>query len=316
MAVVKIADILTPDVWNEYGAERTAELSALWQSGIVANVEGVTLPNGGGTVNLPFFQDLTGDAENLGDSVALTPGNIGTAKDMAAVVGRGRAWGANDLASVFSGSDPAKAIMDLIAQYWARQMQKELMNVLNGSMFAATMASNVHDISALTGGNEIISADKIVDAFYKLGDAADRVTAIAMHSAVMAKLVKDDIIAFIKPSDAGALIPTYLGKRVIVDDSMPVDTGVYTTYIFAEGAIGFAEGVIGPQDLETDRDILAGDTVFTMRRRFILHPRGIKWGGTPAGDFPSRAELGTVGNWTRVYEPKNIRIVAFKHKIA
>ncbi|NFC56539.1 coat protein, partial [Clostridium botulinum] len=30
---------------------------------------------------------------------------------------------------------------------------------------------------------------------------------------------------------------------------------------------------------------------------------------------PSRAELQEKTNWERVYEPKQIRIVAFKHKI-
>lgn len=36
----------------------------------------------------------------------------------------------------------------------------------------------------------------------------------------------------------------------------------------------------------------------------------------PAATTPSNTELADGLNWTRVYEPKNIRIVQFKHKIA
>jgi hypothetical protein len=317
MSATKIADILKPENWNEYGVQRTAELSALFQSGIVAAVPGITLPKGGGTINLPFFNDLTGDAENLSDSTPLTVGNIGSAQDIAAVLGRGRAFGVNDLAGVFSGADPAAAIMDLLAGYWARQLQAELIKVLTGAFAAASMSGNVSDISG--GASEAVRAfnqNTFIDAVQLLGDAKDSVSAIAMHSAVEAYLAKQQMIVYETTADKNERIATYLGKRVIVDDGMPVSSGTYTSYIFGPGAVGFAEDTIGEEDLETDRDILAGDTVMTMRRRFLLHPRGIKWTGTPAGAFPSRTELATGTNWTRVYENKQIRIVQFKHKIA
>jgi len=317
MAKTLISDILKPENWNEYGVHRTAELSALFQSGIVATVPDITLPNGGGTVNLPFFNDLTGDAENLSDSAALTVGNITSSKDVAAVIGRGRAFSVNDLAGVFSGADPAMAIIDLLAAYWARQMQKELIGTLNGAFAAASMSGNVLDVSA--GGTEVLRAineNTFIDATQLLGDAKDGISAVAMHSATEAYLAKKQMIVYETTADKNVRIPTYLGKRVIVDDGLPVAAGTHTTYIFAPGAVGFAEDTIGENDLETDRDILAGDTVMTMRRRFMLHPRGIKWQGTPAAAFPSRAELAVGTNWARVFENKQIRIVQFKHKNA
>lgn len=317
MAKTLISDILKPDVWNEYGVNRTAELSALFQSGIVGAVLGIALPSGGGTVNLPYFNDLTGTVENLSDTVALTVGNITSAKDVAAVIGRGRAFSVNDLAGVFSGADPARAIMDLLAMYWARQMQGELIGLLGGAFAAASMSGNVSDISA--GVSEVTRAfnqTTFIDATQLLGDAKDGVTAIAMHSATEAYLAKQQMIVYETTADKGVRIGRYLGKRIIVDDSLPVATGTYTSYIFGEGAIGFAEDTIGDADLETDRDILMGDTVMTMRRRFMLHPRGIKWQGVPAGAFPSRTELALGTNWLRVFENKQIRMVQFKHKLA
>jgi hypothetical protein len=317
MAVVKISDILTPDVWNQYGAARTAALSAFWESGIVAGMDGITLPNGGGTINMPYFGDLTGDAENLSDSDALTPGNISAGKQVAVIIGRGRAWGANDLAAVFAGADPAAAILDRIAGYWARQMQTELIGLLGGVFAAASMSGLISDISA--GASEAVrtfNAEMFIDACQLLGDAKSSVSAVAMHSATEAYLAKAQLIAYETTAGKSDRVPYYLGKRVIVDDGLPVSSGTYTSYIFGGGAIGYAEGVIGEQDLENDRDILAGENVFTMRRRFILHPRGVKWQGTPAGDFPSRAELATGTNWLRVFETKQIPVVQFKHKLA
>jgi len=312
-----ISDILTPDVWNQYGVNRTAELSALFQSGIVNTMPGIQLPAGGATINLPFFSDLTGDAQVLSDTSPLETKKITASKDVASIIGRGEAWSVNDLAAVFAGADPAQALIDLIAGYWSRQMQKELINILAGAFAAASMSGNVSDVSA--GGSEAVRAfnqNTFIDAVQKLGDAKGQVSAIAMHSATEAYLAKQQMIVYETTANKSDRVLYYMGKRVIVDDNLPVDTGTYTSYIFGEGAVGFVEGIIGKSDLETDRDILAGDDVFAMRRRFILHPRGIKWQGTPAGDYPTRAELATGTNWARVYENKQIRIVQFKHKLA
>jgi len=317
MAKTLISDILKPDVWAEYGVVRTRELSAFMQSGIVTALPaGISLPQGGGTVNVPFFNDLTGDADNLSDSAALAVNNITTGKQVAVCVGRGKAWSVNDLAAVMSGADPFRAVIDLIAGFWARNQQRELIATLGGYFAAAGMAANVRDISGLSAGAAVISASTVIDAAYLLGDAADQISAFGMHSATVAKLAKDQVIVYDKPAENTIGVPYYLGKRVIVDDGLPVASGVYTTYLFTQGAVGYAEDTIGAEDIETDRDILAGDTVAAMRRRFIIHPAGAKWVGSAAGAFPTRTELATGTNWNGVFPTKNVGIVQFKHKLA
>lgn len=315
MAVIRISDILTPDVWRAYGLQRSTEMSAFWAAGIVSNVEGLALPAGGGTVNMPHFNPLTGDAEVLSDTSPLTPSSLGSGKQVAVVLGRGRAWGANDLAGLLSGADPARAIMDSLAAWWASQYQKELLATLAGYLGAASMASNVHDISGLAGALAVVGADTMIDATQKLGDAKGQLSLIAMHSATEAKLAKLNLIVYERPSEGSDRVPFYLGKRVVVDDALPVAAGVYTSYLFAPGSVGYVDGVIGARDVENDRDILAGDDYITMRRRLILHPKGAKWQGTAAGDFPTRAELSTGTNWAGVFEAKSVPIVAFKHKL-
>lgn len=317
MAATKIADVIVPEVFNPYVRERTAALSALFNSGIVATVPELSLLGlrGGTTLAMPFWQDLTGAEEILSDTSPLGVDKITASQDVAVLHARGKAWGVNDLAKALSGSDPMAAIGDLVADYWARRHQVQLIATLKGIFAASSMSGNVHDISAGTGDAAVISADGVVDAIYKLGDASGKLTAFAMHSAVVGKLVKGNLIDYRLDSEGKPTIPTYLSKDVMVDDSMPVASGVYTSYLFGEGAIGYADAD-APVPTETDRDSLQGEDILINRQHFLLHPRGVKWKGTPSGVSPTNAELETGTNWERVYENKNIRIVQFKHRIA
>lgn len=316
MAATKIANVIVPDVFNPYVVEKTAELSALFQSGIIRPDAALdTLARTGGTLlQMPFWTDLTGADEVLSDSAALTPQNIAASKDVARLHARGKAWGVNDLAKALSGDDPMAQIGNLVAEYWARRFQALLISTLKGVFAASSMSGNVHDISAVTGA-DAFTGSTFIDAAHKLGDAESKLTAVMVHSLVFATMRKQNLIEFIPNSEGVYNIPTYLGKRVIVDDSMPVTSGVYTTYLFGEGAIGYGEGE-APVPTETDRDSLAGEEYLINRRHFIMHPRGVKWNeASVAGEFPTNAECETAANWTRVYSNKNIRIVKFVHKI-
>lgn len=321
MAKTTIQDVLVPQIFIPYVVRRTAEKSAFWQSGIVGAPDvaiGANLTAGGNTVNMPFWNDLTGDDELLASTSPLTVDKITAKKDVAVIHFRGKAWGVNDLAAQLSGSDPLAAIAGLVGDWWARVMQKILLSELKGAFLAESMKTNVADIHVdeQAKATNKISAAAFIDASQVLGDARDGITAVAMHSAVETALLKQDLIETIRDSEGRFVMKTFLGRRVIVDDGLPFDSekGVATTYLFGEGAFGFAEGgTLAP--LEYDRDILAGDTVFTNRRAFVLHPRGIKWKGSSVAASPSKAELETGTNWERVYDPKQIRIVQFIHNI-
>lgn len=316
-AATKISDVIVPDVFNPYVVERTAEKSALYQSGIIqSDAQLNALAQSGGTLlQMPFWSDLTGDDEVLSDTGSLTAGAITASKDVARLHMRGRAWGVNDLAKALSGDDPMGVVGDLVADYWARRMQAALIKTLDGVFASATMAGNLHDITAVTGA-DTFTGEHFIDATHKLGDAENLLTAIMVHSATYASMRKQNLIDFIPNSQGVYDIPTYMGKRVIVDDGLPiVSTTNYTTYLFGAGAIGYGEGA-PPVPTETDRDSLAGEDYLITRKHFLLHPRGVKWNeSSVAGDSPTNAELATAANWTRVYANKNIRIVKFLHKL-
>jgi hypothetical protein len=215
-----------------------------------------------------------------------------------------------------------KAIADLVAEYWARDDQKTLLNILEGIFASASMTGNILDASAESGNAAIITNNMLIDAISLLGDHGGHLTGIITHSAVMYDLAKKDLLKTVPIVPGTTMAPetmAYLGRNIITDDSSPktgsgTDT-VYTTYLFGLGAIGYAEGN-PPVPTETERNALAGDDTLVNRRHFILHPRGVKWqGSSVAGSTPDNTELATDTNWTRVYENKNIRMVALKHKI-
>ena len=312
----KIADVIVPEVFNTYLIERTAELSALQQSGIIANDPELDelAKKGGNMIKMPFWQDLTGDDEVLDDGdTKLTPANISAAKDNARLQMRAKAGRANDLAKALSGDDPMRAIADLSAEYWNRRRQAVLIASLNGITASGALDSNKLDVSSATGDDAFFTGDTFLSASYKLGDSEGKLTAIAMHSQTEMNLRKQGLIEFMLDSE-NKKFPTYMGKRVIVDDGLPAEDGVYTSYIFGEGAFGLGNGE-APVPVETTREALAGNDILIQRQHFLLHPRGIAWQEkSVVGHAPSNEEIEKAENWEAVYEPKNIRIVAFVHK--
>lgn len=314
MAKTKISDVIVPEVFNPYVVQKTMELSALFNSGIIANnPELDRLASSGGTIiNMPYWEDLSGEDEVLSDDGALTPGKIVAGQDAAVLLMRGKAWSANDLAKALSGSDPMAAIGDLVAAYWARRMQATTIALLKGAFSSDSMANKRLDISAKDTGNAINGAT-FLDALQLMGDAKDKLTGVIMHSATETQLRKNNLIQTELDSN-NKPISYFMEKRVIVDDSCPYADGVYTTYLFGQGALGLGNGA-APVPTETDRDSLAGDDILINRIHFVLHPRGVRWVGTSVGSSPTNEELATGTNWNRVYEDKAIRMVEFKHKL-
>lgn len=325
-----LTDVIVPELFNPYVVQRTMELSAFFNSGIVTNNKefDALASQAAPTVNMPFFEDLTGDSEMVIEGADLTAEKIASKKDVAAIFRRAKMWSATDLSAALAGADPMHAIAELVAGFWARDEQKELFAILSGVFGTYTpdggkattpMEANILDISGKSGTAANWSGSAFIDAEQLLGDAKAQLTGIGMHSATEAYLKKQNLIETVQPSNDVAF-HTYQGKRVIVDDGCPVENGVYTTYLFGNGAIAFGNGnPAGFVPTETDRDKKKGSGVDYLinRRTNILHPRGIAFTNANVANTegPSREEFKDAQNWNPVYEQKQIRIVAFKHKL-
>jgi len=313
---MSITNIIEPKVFASYVREKTLEKSRIIASGAVKNCEGLAgLASGGGrTVNMPFWNRISGESEVLSKTAALSPTPVTAGTDTAAINYRGKAWSARELGSALAGDSAVSAVADMVADYWAREEQKLLVAALTGAFASPGMEGHVYGAAKPAK----LNAAMVLDAKQLLGDAFGRLQAIVMHSVVYTALQKQDLITFIRPS-ADVAFGQYLGYNVIVDDTVPFDqaTGVYSTYLLADGVIARGDG--SPVDFtqaETYRDGLKGEDFLIFRKALILHPYGVAFTGeNVAGVSPENSELCDPINWNRVYEKKNVGMVEIRHTV-
>jgi len=329
------SDIIIPEVFTPYVIEQTTFRDAFLASGVVQPMAELNATEGGDFINVPFWKaNLSGDFEVLSDSSSLTPGKIQADKQVGVILHRGRAFEARDLAALAAGSDPMAAIGAKIADYIANQRQKDLLSCLAGvfGSIGSTSASAAFFPLTIDGESgdtpTTLSPRHVAEARSLLGDQGEKLAAMCVHSKVFYDLVERKAIDYVTETDArltssvtdfvggsiaGAYgnptVPTYMGLRVIVSDDVQTDgsgsSTEYATYFFTQGAIASGEQMA--MQTETDRDILAKSDAMSIDLHYCYHPVGAKWGVTTSN--PTRAQLATVGNWTKVYDTKNLGIV-------
>lgn len=323
MAATKISDVIQPDIFAQYVIDKTTEKSEIMNAGVVENNPELNrLITGGGTIfTMPKWNDLTGDSQVLDDTNPIAISNITSKTELATMLIRAKGWGAHELAGALAGDDPMKAIANRVSDWWVRDEKKIIISILNGVFAASNMSGLVRDISAVSGASAI-SANAVLDAKQLMGDASDLLTMIYMHSATFTALQKQNVIQFIPVAESKIQIPTYLGYRVVCDDSAPVDTSgstpVYTTYLLAKGAIQRGIGTpVSLTSVETDRISDMSTDVLFNRQAKVLHPKGISWIGAAniTKPTPENTDLATGTNWSRVADIKKIGMVKLVHTL-
>lgn len=331
MAVTRLADIIVPELWVPYLREMTAENSRLFQSGILIDDENIDgeLDGGGNSVHVPFWQDLgtdgtTDSAQGDDPTSDITPGKVDSDEQIAPVLRRVVSFGAADLASALAGDDPMGVVADRIAPFWSRRWNAAAIKAIQGALGAldaeSPVANGYKDVAVASGTAVLLDADTVIDARQEgLGDVADELTLMFVHSKVFARLQKLNLIDFIPDARGEVMIPTYLGMQLVVSDTLPVDTSgsnnIYETYIAGPGALRYGEtaakvpAATQREELEADG---AGVEYFVSRRDVVIHPLGFKYSGSIPSAGPANSALGTAGNWTRVFERKNVPLVGIK----
>ena len=320
------SDIIIPEVFTPYVIEQTTQRDAFLASGVVQPMAELNATEGGDYINIPHWKaNLSGDFEVLSDSTSLSPSKITADKQVGVILHRGRAWEARDLAALAAGADPMAAIGAKVADYVANQRQKDLIKCLEGVFGSLTGSDSpaFTDLRVDTTGMGTLSPRTVAKVRAKLGDQGDKLTAVAMHSAIYYDLVERKAIDYVSTNDArgttttqsgGSIaaayggdnsVPVYMGLRVIVSDDLAPSSTNYPVYFFTAGAIASGEQMA--MQTETDRDILAKSDAMSIDLHYCYHPVGAKW--TVGTVNPTQAQLATIGNWTKVYETKNIGIV-------
>lgn len=330
MALTQLSNIIEPTVWADTPAVDSPEKTAFYESGIITRSALLDeLANAAGkTAELPFWKDLdetsapnlSDDTENEGGTGNITQGEMITRK-----LFLNKGWKSADLVNEMAmGAKAPDAIRARTETYWKRQFQRYMIGAANG-VLADNVANDggdmVHDVALEAGlsatAANLFSRSNFSSSAFTLGDAFESTSAMAVHSTVYKRMVDNDDIDFI-PDSAGRLtIPTFMGRRVIMDDSMPVVAGAtngfkYTSALFGEGAFGWGEGTpTVPVEIErkAGQGNGGGTEVLWTRKTHIIHPFGYQFTSTTvAGKTPSLAEMALAANWDRVVERKNVPV--------
>ena len=327
MATTKVSDIIVPQVLAPMASAQISNYLDFEKTGVVtSDYNNIDIRKGGNFAEIPFYNQLDGTDvdEILTDTTSLTPKKITTGKDIGVVCHRGKAWGSRDLAAIIQGNDPQKEIARQIGEYWGKRLSNTIINVLNG-VFASsgplgTGATAPHALKVgVTSSTKVLfTHTAALQAMNLLGDAMNDFDVIIMHSKVYTDLVAAKLTTWSLGFNPGNTKvdgnDSYLGKSIIVSDTVPVDVTtptypIYTTYFAKKGAI-----YLGRQkdlEVETDRDILGFEDVFSTSIHFVPHVKLCKWNQTITN--PTNAQLATSSYWTSVADDhKFIGMVALQ----
>jgi hypothetical protein len=342
MAVVRLSDVVIPEVYLGYQALNTPELTAFWQAGLVVRTElmDTIARTGGSQVTLPFWKDLDSSIEpnmsNDDPADMAVPNKVGTGKMTARKAFMNQGFSSMDLIGELSGSEPLQHIRNRFGTYWARQYQRRLIASLKG-ILADNIANDAGDmvvnISAAAGELARFNSTAAIDAAATMGDALDAsgFGAIAVHSAIRTKMVKDQDIIYIPDAQGQLTIATYKGMRVIVDDALTYSGAagpdrVYMSVLIGTGFFGFGSEIgscfaagegVPMTAVEVEREARAGngggmETIWE-RKTTILHPYGWSWTDPTGADAltefsPVLTDLAKAAPWNRVVDRKQAPI--------
>lgn len=336
----QISDVIVPTNFTAYIQQLTEEKSRIIQSGVAVQSELLNnfLAGGGLTITVPSFQDLDNDDELVSNDTSHfsleaptvagsgtivldpVPKKIQTSAEVAVRLSRNQSWSSMDLTAALAGSDPLESISNRVGNYWLRRLQAAFIATWNGVIkdnVANDSGDYENDISgaSFVDGVTNFTAEAFLDTTLTMGDSMEDLTAVFVHSVVFNRMQKNNLIDFIPDARGEVMIPTFLGREVIVDDGVPRTGNIYDTWLFGSGA---AQLGIGAPNVGTEVERKAGagngggQDILHNRVEWAVHPTGHAYTGTAPNGGPSNAattdNLNDAASWNRVYgERKQIK---------
>ena len=321
----RLSDLVIPELWTPNFLLESKELTNFFGSGIVAidPVIAALASGEGSTFHLRHMNDLANDAENLSSD---DPDQKSTAKKIAGAALtavkclRNQSWSSMDMAAAMHMPDPVDAIRSRVAAYWQRRFQAVLVSQAAGIMAANAAANSDMIYNHTSTGDGKISGTAIINARATMGDAAEDLDQIVMHSVCKANLDKQNLITYLRDKDGALIGESYLGFRVVVDDGMPVDVTdpqnpVFTSILFKSG---FFRMGMGSAKVPTEIERVPssgngeGEEVLYSRQQFILHPTGFSYKSSVGN--PANTEFAKAATWERKFARKQTPLAFIKTK--
>jgi len=338
----RISDVVTPELFTPYAQQLTLTKSSLIRSGALTRDKNLdALLAGGGLVfteptndTPPYTSDNVGSDENdpLSNPDPYQSYPVNAVSDPVELIkvrlSRNNSWGFMDLANDLAGAYPMQAVANRVSDYWSTRLQDAVVATLKGVFAQNTLPTDaVHfqndmtiDVSGVSYADGVTNfgAGAFVDTLTTIGDQMESLKAVMVHSTVFARMLKKNVVTFVRVGTGNrkVMIPTILGREVIVDDSVPNTGGVFECWLF--GAGGVTLGVGAPKlPTEIDRKPAtgngAGQDVLHSRVEWIIHPEGHAYVGIAPKGGPTNEDtannLANAASWKRaVSDRKRIKL--------
>lgn len=338
-----VADIIVPEIFNPAVVQKTEEKSRLIKSGALVKDAAMDalLAGAGLTFELPSFKPLDNEDENVSSddtddsfkdgftpNTNSRPKKTGMVSEIGVRLSRNQSWASADLASALGQKDPAEAIQEGVADYWALRLQAAFIATMKGvfgdndaapSGTEHTQYDLTNDVTGagFVDGVTNFTTEAFMDAAITMGDSADQLGLILVHSVVYNRMSKLQLLDFVPDATNPAVkIATYMGRVVVQDDSMPNTGGVFQSWLFGSNAVRLGVGS-AKVPTEVERKAAAGNgggqEVLYNRVEWMIHPTGHQYAGTAPKGGPSNAatsnNLAHASSWARVFpQRKQIKI--------
>ena len=271
---------------------------------------------------IPLFGNLDGEPVNYDGNTDITSTSTVTYEQGVVVFGRAKAWKERDFSfDITGGVDFMSNIAKQVSAYWEDIDQGVLLSILEG-IFGMTgtyneafIAAHTLDISAAEGedsqgnpNNKVGSATLNTAAQKACGDNKNIFSLCIMHSAVATNLENLKLFKYMTYTDADGIsrelsMGTWNGRTVLIDDSMPVTDGVYTTYVLGDGAFSYENiGAKVPYEMARDPKVNGGEDTLYSRQRKCFAPKGISFNSIAGTTSPTNAQFADGANWTIVHD--------------
>lgn len=310
--------IFNPEVFGKY-VERVPDLkrNELLRAGVLRNRTDLANmlkdQTGGHRITLPMKGLLDGDVLNYDGSTDITATSTDTFSQTMIVVGRAKAWVEKDFSYDITGVDFMDNVAQQVSKYFENVDQDTLVAILNGvfAMSDENIQKHIYDISEDADANVFDATTLNTAITLACGQNKGIFKAVIMNSIVAMGLENLRLLEYMKYTDKDGIqrdlgIATLNGKIVLIDDSLPVENGKYTSYVLGDGAFDYANcGAKVPYEMSRDPKTNGGEDTLYTRQRKLFAPRGISWIGAESIISPTDEQLSTGTNWKIVDNGKS-----------
>ena len=318
MAATLVSNVLNaiPENWTSELLEASVTMSKIFGTNVVVRDERLNKTVDGNITNVPYIAEKE-VVPGLQDDTSDTTITNGTAEKMLAwIMRKDFGVGQSSLSRIMSGVDVVGAMASKFGEYWGKEHDRDILNILAGSFGVAGLASNISDITAAADPN--FSAETFIDAESLIDGMDENKGVYIVHPKEYGQIKKLNLIDFEKDAETGEMIARYQGY-VLVQASYQkalLENGTdYTSYIIGANAFGYGEQA-EEFPLEADRNAARNSNLVYSRKSYYIHPYGMSFTGTPASTSgPATAELANAANWTLEFDAQNVKMIKFIKKL-